>query len=722
LSLLLQRVTETLSNHGALAQAITGFQPRAGQTDMALAVTQTLEQGGQLVVEAGTGVGKTYAYLVPVLLSGQRALVSTATKALQDQLFSRDIPRLVDVLGLPIRVALLKGRSNYLCLHRMGQARHSHEGAQPGAQRALAKIETWAQSTRTGDMAELTGLDERSSLWPLVTSTRDNCLGSSCPSYRACHVNLARKEAMASDVVVINHHLFFADMAVRESGVAELLPTVRVTVFDEAHQLNEIGVNFLGKQLSTVQVLELSRDVLATGLQLARGLVDWQALTSQLEKSSRDLRLAAGMHHGSVRLRWTEEVPEGVEAVDWSAALRQLDSALVQLSDGLETVAELAPDFQRLLERTKELAQKAEVFAKFPDPECVRWAEVSAQLRLIESPLDIAQAFSALTQSVPLNPSSNMSSAMPHADFEGAPRGEPFEEVDDDDDLQALMAGDPRHGPHADRPAGSGVGQRAWIFTSATLGDEPTLRWFTEPCGLTSAQVMQVTSPFDYATQAALYVPAHLPKPGDPGHAGHVAQLVAEAVQVLGGRTLVLTTTLSAMRSIGEYLQTRIDPTAHVEVLVQGQSPKRRLMERFREGAGEGRAGCVLVASASFWEGFDVPGDALQLVVIDKLPFPPPGDPLFEARSQRITREGRSAFADHALPEAAVALKQGAGRLIRSETDQGVLVVCDARLTSMSYGRRLIRGLPEMRRLTDHEEFLVTLRQLTTDATKDPFF
>ena len=728
MSLLLQRVTETLSHHGALAQAISGFQPRAGQTDMALAVTQTLEQGGQLVVEAGTGVGKTYAYLVPVLLSGQRALVSTATKALQDQLFSRDIPRLVDVLGLPIRVALLKGRSNYLCLHRMGQARHSHEGSQPGAQRALAKIETWAQSTRTGDMAELTGLDERSSLWPLVTSTRDNCLGSSCPSYRACHVNLARKEAMASDVVVINHHLFFADMAVRESGVAELLPTVRVTVFDEAHQLNEIGVNFLGKQLSTVQVLELSRDVLATGLQLARGLVDWQALTSQLEKSSRDLRLAAGMHHGSVRLRWTEEVPEGVEAVDWSAALRQLDNALGQLSDGLETVAELAPDFQRLLERAKELAQKAEVFAKFPDPECVRWAEVSAQLRLIESPLDIAEAFSALTQSVPLTPGSNVSSAI--SDSGAAPSAmtgeeqveDANQEVDDEDDLQALMAGDPRHGPGTDRPAGSGVGQRAWIFTSATLGDEPTLRWFTEPCGLTSAQVMQVTSPFDYAAQAALYVPAHLPKPGDPGHAGHVAQLVAEAVQVLGGRTLVLTTTLSAMRSIGEYLQTRIDPAAHVEVLVQGQSPKRRLMERFREGAGEGRPGCVLVASASFWEGFDVPGDALQLVVIDKLPFPPPGDPLFEARSQRITREGRSAFADHALPEAAVALKQGAGRLIRSETDQGVLVVCDARLTSMSYGRRLIRGLPEMRRLTDHAEFIETLRQLTKDATKDPFF
>lgn len=714
MSLLLQRVSETLSSHGALSQSVPGFQPRQGQTDMAMAVTQTLEQGGQLVVEAGTGVGKTYAYLVPVLLSGQRALVSTATKALQDQLFSRDIPRLVEVLGLPIRVALLKGRSNYLCLHRMQQARHSAESAQPGAQKALAKIETWSQSTRTGDMAELTGLDERSALWPLVTSTRDNCLGSSCPSYRACHVNLARKEAMASDVVVINHHLFFADMAVRESGVAELLPTVRVTVFDEAHQLNEIGVNFLGKQFSTVQLLELSRDVLATGLQLARGLVDWHALADRLEKTSRDLRLAAGMHRGSVRLRWTEAIPEGVEAGDWTSALAQLVQALGQLQTGLEMVTELAPDFQRLHERATELAQKAHLFSQAPDPEGVRWAEVSAQLRLIESPLDIAQAFSALTKPGAVSPVLGVSDA-------GS------QHMPDPDSLEALMAGDPRHASigapgssnamQGSSEAGVGVGQRAWIFTSATLGDEPSLRWFTEPCGLTSAQVMQVTSPFDYAQQAALYVPEHLPKPGDPGHAGHVAQLVVEAVELLGGRTLVLTTTLNAMRSIGEYLQTRLDPSANVEVLVQGQSPKRRLMERFREGGGDGRAGCVLVASASFWEGFDVPGEALQLVVIDKLPFPPPGDPLFEARSQRITREGRSAFADHALPEAAVSLKQGAGRLIRSETDRGVLVVCDTRLATMSYGRRLVRGLPEMRRLSGHAEFLSTLRQLTTDAT-----
>ncbi len=708
MSLLDQRVADTLSSHGVLAQTVPGFQPRQGQTDMAMAVSRTVQEGGQLVVEAGTGTGKTYAYLVPVLLSGQRALVSTATKALQDQLFSRDIPRLVEVLGLPIRVALLKGRGNYLCLHRMEQARHSPDSAQPGAQKALAKIETWAQSTRSGDMAELTGLDERSSLWPLVTSTRDNCLGSTCPRYRACHVNLARKEAMAADVVVINHHLFFADMAVRESGVAELLPTVRVTVFDEAHQLNEIGVNFLGQQLSTVQLHELVRDALGTGLQLARGLVDWQALSAALEKAARDWRLAAGMHRGSVRLRWTGQHPEGVAPDEWSDALQAVSSALVDLQNGLDMVSELAPDFQRLGERTRELVQRATLFAQTPNPEGVRWAEVSAQLRLIESPLDIAQAFSALTRSVPVTPGS-------------AP-----ETLPDPDSLEALMAGDPRHAAghvatagNAPSGAAPGVGQRAWVFTSATLGDEPSLRWFTEPCGLSSAEVMQVNSPFDYAQQAALYVPPHLPRPGDPGHATQVARLVLEALAILGGRTLVLTTTLNAMRSIGEHLQAQGDSS--LEVLVQGQSPKRRLMERFRQGGGQGdaqgRAGCVLVASASFWEGFDVPGDALQLVVIDKLPFPPPGDPLFEARSQRITLQGKSAFADHALPEAAVSLKQGAGRLIRNETDRGILVVCDNRLSTMSYGRRLVRGLPPMRRLEDHAAFLEALRQLTTDAT-----
>jgi ATP-dependent DNA helicase DinG len=570
LSSLSEKVAQTLSGQGALAQAIAGFKAREGQTDMAIAVSQTVQEGGQLVVEAGTGVGKTYAYLVPVLLSGQRALISTATKALQDQLFSRDIPRLVEVLGLPIRVALLKGRSNYLCLHRMEQARHSPESAQPGAQRALAKIEVWAQSTRTGDMAELPGLDERSSLWPLVTSTRDNCLGSSCPRYKACHVNLARKEAMASDVVVINHHLFFADVAVRESGVAELLPTVRVTVFDEAHQLNEIGVNFLGQQLSTVQLLELSRDVLATGLQLARGLVDWQVLSAQLEKASRDLRLAAGLHRGAVRLRWTETLPEGVEPDEWVQAMRVLMQALDALRDGLDMVSELAPDFQRLNDRTREMIQRGLIFSDEPNPEGVRWLEVSAQLRMVESPLDIADAFVKLTQALPVNT--------------------PGPSVQDEsvDDLPFTTALDAASSPMP--LEGGGTGQKAWIFTSATLGDEPRLRWFTQPCGLTSARVMQVGSPFDYEAQASLYVPEHFPKPGDPSHVQHVAQLVTEAVTLLGGRTLVLTTTLNAMRSIGEHLQSRLDAMQPHRSAGAGAKPQAPTDGAFQRGrAANGR-------------------------------------------------------------------------------------------------------------------------------------
>ena len=694
-----QQVAQALSEQGVLAQTVAGFQPRPGQTEMAMAVSRVVQQGGQLVVEAGTGTGKTYAYLVPVLLSGQRALVSTATKALQDQLFSRDIPRLVQALGLPIRVALLKGRANYLCLHRLAQARHSPASAAPGAQHALAKIESWSQSTHTGDLSELPGLDEGSALWPLVTSTRDNCLGSACPRYRACHVLLARKEAMAADVVVINHHLFFADLAVRESGVAELLPTVRVTVFDEAHQLNEIGVHFLGQQLSTVQLHELVRDTLATGLQLARGLVDWQTLTARLEQAARDWRLVAGQHRGAVRLRWHAQAPEGIPALAWSDALGAVSRALADVQQGLDLVSELAPDFQRLSERTRELIQRATLFAASPQPEGVRWAEVSAQLRLVESPLDIAQALTAWVRS----PAQAAGPAAPPEDGSDPGRGPEWP------DPPALP----------DTPTGPKGGQRAWIFTSATLGDEPSLRWFTEPCGLSSAEVMQVGSPFDYAQQAALYVPRHLSRPGASGHAQEVARLVQEALQILGGRTLVLTTTLNAMRVIGEYLQSHGD--GQVEVLIQGQSPKRRLMERFREGGGTGdtagRKGCVLVASASFWEGFDVPGDALQLVVIDKLPFPPPGDPLFEARSERITQQGRSAFAHHALPEAAVSLKQGAGRLIRSESDRGILVVCDHRLVAMPYGRRLLAGLPAMHRLDEHGAFVAALTHLTTDAT-----
>lgn len=663
-------VHDAFAPDGVLSRAAEQFLPRAAQTEMALAVARTIRSGGALVVEAGTGVGKTFSYLVPALLSGERVLLSTATKTLQDQLFGRDLPRLVEALGLPLRTALLKGRASYLCLHRLELARHDATFPDRSAVRALAKIEEWARVTRTGDLAELPGLDERSALIPLVTSTRENCLGSQCPKFRACHVNQARREALAADVVVINHHLFFADLAVRESGMAELLPTVRVTVFDEAHQLNETGVQFLGTQLTTGQLLDFGRDMLAAGLQLARGLADWQGAASTLERAARDLRLVAGRRSTGARLRWVGAVPEALDPDQWPRALQEVGDACIEAVAALGTVSEIAPDFVRLAERGQELAARVQRFAGTCAPGAVRWIDVGAQLRLVESPLDIAKA------------------------------------------IQEKLL----------RPGDEESSSRAWVFTSATLGDDARLSWFTEPCGLGEAEVLRVGSPFDYARQAAVYVPRELARPNDPAHSEQVAALAGDAARRLGGRTMVLTTTLRALRSIGETLQRQFEGSGEVEVLVQGQWPKRRLIERFREGGAQGRCGCVLVASASFWEGVDVPGAALQLVIIDKLPFPPPGDPLVEARALRLEAQGRSAFNDYFVPEAAVALKQGAGRLIRRESDQGVLVVCDTRLATMGYGRRLLAALPPMRRLASKMEFEEALERLaaTRASTTDP--
>ncbi len=665
-------VAEVFAPEGLLARQDAGFRPRPGQTEMADAVALTLDEGGTLVVEAGTGVGKTYAYLVPVLISGHRALISTATKTLQDQLFSRDLPRLLAVLGLPVRLALLKGRGSYLCSHRLGLARQEHLDA--STTRALARIERWAQVTTRGDLAELPGLDDSSPLIARITSTRENCLGSNCPQAASCHVNLARREAMAADVVVINHHLFFADLAVRESGVAELLPSVNAVIFDEAHQLNETGVQFLGLQLSSAQWLDLARDVLATGQTQARGYADWHSLVHQLEQSLHNARHLVG---ASSKRRWMDDAPEGVHSGDWLEALQGMQAALAQAQATLQLLSETSPDLARLATRAQTLQEKLQRFMQPVAPGSVRWVESAQTMRWVDSPLDIAAAMGPLTAAEDASESA-----------------------------------------------------KAWIFTSATLGDDPALSWFTTSVGLRDARCLQVPSPFDYPQQAALWVPSDLPKPSDAGHSAAVAAKVRALADVLGGRTLVLTTTLKAMRHIAASLR---QESAGWDVLVQGESPKRELMARFAQagaatqaGSAEadswvsalGERGCVLVASASFWEGVDIPGQALQCVVIDKLPFPPPGDPLVDARAEQLEAQGRQPFMDYWVPQAAVALKQGAGRLIRSETDRGLLVIGDTRLNTMGYGRRLLAALPPMRRLSDQDEALACLAHITRTATK----
>jgi len=664
--MLLQQVRAAFADAGTLSQMVDEFRPRQGQSDMAAAIASTLESGGVLVVEAGTGIGKTFSYLVPVLLSGQRTLVSTATKTLQDQLFSRDLPRLIRALSLPIRVAVLKGRASYLCLYRLKLARERVDLTDQPAMTGLARIELWAQATQTGDLAEIPGLDERSSLIPMVTSTRDNCLGSPCPSWRDCYVNQARREALAADIVVVNHHLFFADLAVRESGVAELLPTVNTVIFDEAHQLNETGVLFLGHQLGTAQLLDFSRDLLGLGVLHARGWCDWQQLASDLEHATLDWRMLVGRQPTATKLRWLSQAPETLHEASWQEAMAAVANACGKASLALAQVSEAEPELSRLATRALAFIERLAGFMAPCEAGAVRWLEVGPHLKLIETPLDIADTVKARL----------------------------LRERDDP----------------ADR--------RAWIFTSATLGDDPGLTWFTEPCGLANATILKIQSPFDYAAQAGLYIPAHLPRPLARDHSEQVARFVAEHAPILGGRTLVLTTSLRALQVISGVLQ-QFSSRQGLHILVQGQGPKRELIQRFREGNEAGGPGCVLLASASFWEGVDIPGAALQMVVIDKLPFPSPGDPLVEARAQRLEAAGRKVFKDYYLPEAAVALKQGAGRLIRHETDRGVLVVCDTRLSSMGYGRRLLASLPPMRRLAAPEDFLAFLTGLTKPSTKD---
>lgn len=640
---------------------------------MAQAVVEAIQARSPLVVEAGTGVGKTFAYLVPALLSGRRVLISTATKALQDQLYGRDLPLLLRALALPLRAALLKGRSSYLCRHRLELARQD-DAAHGALAIDLASMERWAQATRTGDLSELPGLDERSPLVARVTSTRDNCLGQDCPHIRDCHVYQARRKALSAEVVVINHHVFFADLATHESGVSALLPQADVVVFDEAHRLAQTAGGFLGTQLATGQLLDLAQDMRASGLRWAHGLADWQGLHAALRHAASALRLATAEDADAPaampgRVCWVGIAPDGVDNETWNAALRAVVGALRSTLAALDAVAALADDLAHLHQRTVAMLESLLHFSAPTPVGCVRWLDRGGQLSLVEAPLDVAPSLHELW---------------------GHPPAEP--------------------GAWDDEAPESATQARTWVFTSATLGDAAGLHWFTQACGLEQARTLRVDSPFDHARQAALHVPCDLPPATDPTHSERLAHWVADAALRLGGRTLVLTTSLRALQAMADVLRQRLVIGRGIELLVQGQAPKRHIMERFRAPAAA--VGHVLVGSASFWEGLDVPGEALQLLVIDKLPFPSPGDPLVQAHGERLRQQGRSAFRDYALPAAAVALKQGAGRLIRSESDRGVLVVADQRLLQKGYGKRLLRALPAMPILESQEEFEAALAAL----------
>ena len=667
-------VVSAFGPNGALARAQQGWSARTGQIEMAAAIARTIESGGSLAVEAGTGVGKTFAYLIPLLLSGRRALISTATQALQDQLFSKDIPAVSRALGLPVRVAVLKGRSSYACLHRLEQALHgpaSRGPRDPKISAGLAQALQWALQSRRGDLAELDGLDERSPLRPLMTSTPDNCAGNACPRLAACHVNQARQEALQAEWVVINHHVFFSDLVLHESEGATLLPSPELVVFDEAHRLNDTGIAFLGRSLGSRQLREIAQDLAVHGPKWARGQRPWAHLALSMEQASRAL---ATVHRpagtAGTRLRWQAHAPDGLASSVWTRCVTDMSLALAAAEEALAATAAASAELEHLRARIEltrrlwgELLKTAMV-----GPRSVRWVEWGDghQWRVVCAPTDSSHLF--------------------------------------------------RHLKEAASP-----GTHSWLFTSATLGNDERLTWFTQGLGLEAApalKTLRVSSPFDHAAQAAMYIPHDLPDPSDAAHAQALAIAVARWASRLGGRTLVLTTTLRAVARVAEQLQVevtqgRCDP---LRVLAQGRHSKRSMLALFRAAAEP----CVLVASASFWEGVDLPGDALQLLVIDKLPFAPPDDPLMQARGEQLEALGLSAFRDAFLPEAAMALKQGAGRLIRSESDRGILVIGDRRVLTRSYGNTLLQALPDMRRLFDEAglETAIDALVLTRSSTK----
>lgn len=662
------------ADDGTLAKGIEGYRPRSAQLTMAQAVANAIEAADSIIVEAGTGTGKTYAYLVPAMLWGGKVIVSTGTKNLQDQLFLRDIPTVRKALNAPVSVALLKGRANYVCHYHV--ERTSQNGRLSSRQDAawLRQINLFLKTTKTGDKAELASVPENAPVWNLVTSTRDNCLGSDCAYYKDCFVMRARKEAQQADVVVVNHHLFFADVMLKDTGMAELLPAANTIIFDEAHQLPETATLFFGETISTNQILELARDSVAEGLSHARDAVDWVAIAAPLERAARDLRLVFRQDGSRLSIKQIDN--DAALAKSFYEVLPKLEQALSDFTGALEAQAERAETIEQCHRRAVALCEKLEAWVDPKPPkapkkegddegkegeraapvdERVRWVEVfanSVQLHL--TPLSIAPIFSR------------------------------------------QRAGQPR----------------AWVFTSATLSVRGNFTHYAAQLGLDRDRSMTLDSPFDYASQGLLYVPRDLPQPSDPRFTDAVLDATLPLIEAAGGKTFLLCTTLRAVNRAAERLTDEFAQRGwDYPLLVQGQASRTELLDRFRA-----LGNAVLIGSQSFWEGVDVRGEALSLVVIDKLPFAPPDDPVLSARMEALEKKGLSPFAVHQLPHAVITLKQGAGRLIRSETDRGVLMICDPRLVEKNYGRQIWQSLPPFKRTREAETVAEFLRSLRPDA------
>ncbi len=676
-SALARACRDALSDGGVLAVKIPGFAPRTPQQQLAMAIAETVEDRAVLLAEAGTGTGKTFAYLVPALLSGLKTIVSTGTRALQDQLYHRDLPRVRDALGIGIKTALLKGRANYLCKYRLEKSKGEPRFTSKEQITQFQRIVAWSGRTRMGDLAELDALPEDSPLLPLVTSTTDNCLGSECPFWDECFVVQARQRAQAADVVVVNHHLLLADLALKQEGFGEILPGAQVFVVDEAHQLPELAAQFFGEGLSARPLVEVARDAVAECKTTTGALAVLQGPARSLEEATRELR--AAMEPLPPRgTRWRAMQEPGV-----FDALGSLDDALCAFIDALAPLREAAPGFESC--HARALDNRARLLRWAP-PDFSRRRELAgdedgegAQLRA-ELQESVDEAFvendGDPTLSPDPSPDGRGEKAKPYDVrwYELSPRGFRLQRTPLD------VSGPLRNHREQSRAA--------WVFTSATLAVAGGFDHLSVRLGLDKPRTLLAPSPFDWPHQALCYLPQRMPEPNSRDYTAAVIDIVRPVLEASGGRAFVLFASHRALREAAELLRGGPWP-----LFVQGEAPRSVLLQRFRD-SGNG----VLLGAASFREGVDVAGDALSVVVIDKLPFAAPDDPVFEARLDAIRREGGNPFRDEQLPQAVIALKQGVGRLIRTETDRGVLVLCDPRLIGKSYGRTFLDSLPPFAR------------------------
>lgn len=618
-------MSDLLGEFGPFAQLIDGFQPRPQQQAMLQAVLEALKTQATAVIEAGTGVGKTFAYLAPALLCDERVIISTGSKTLQDQLYHKDLPLVRKALKSSSKTALLKGRANYLCLHRLKITQS--EGRLPDKKSVvwLRRIGDWSGLTRTGDAAELSAVPRDAEIWQRVTSTTENCIGAECSDYQECFVVKARRAAQEADIVVVNHHLFFADLAIKEEGFGELLPLANVVVLDEAHQLPEIASSFFSDTFSSRKLQDWKRDTLLEVLANASDMPDLRDQLDVLEKAVLDLRLA--MDTPGQRAPWARicHKPAIVEHVGLLTASMEQLAVLLELassrSKGLQACYERLLEQQACLQRLKN-----------PPADTVQWFETFTRgFALTSTPLDVAVPFKKCMAELPCS----------------------------------------------------------WVMTSATLAVGQSFEHFNQRMGLDNATTLQLDSPFDYWRNALLYLPSRLPEPQDSGFISALVDAAVPVIEACGGRTFMLFTSYRALNEAAELLQDRID----FPLLIQGESTPRDMIDRFRE-----LGNAVLLGTASFWEGVDVRGDALSCVIIDKLPFAAPTDPVMEARLESIRQRGGNPFGEYQIPQAVITLKQGVGRLIRDQTDRGVLMICDTRLRTRSYGKVFLDSLPRMPR------------------------